>query len=63
MEAVNSHAKSQTSDDVGVAIHTREGFVATSAQCCGQTRSISMRRSATACAASRRSREAADAGS
>jgi len=27
MEAVNSHAKSQTSDDVGVAIHTREGFV------------------------------------
>src|ERR1700722_10580589 len=27
MEAANSHAKSQTPDDVGVAIHTREGFV------------------------------------
>ena len=27
MEAVNSNAKSQTSDEVGVAIHTREGFV------------------------------------
>ena len=27
MEAANSHAKSQTSDDVGVAIHTREGFM------------------------------------
>src|SRR5260370_12539757 len=27
MEAANSHAKSQISDDVGVAIHTREGFV------------------------------------
>src|SRR5260370_17501927 len=27
MEAVNSHTKSQTSDDVGVALHTREGFV------------------------------------
>src|SRR5882757_669580 len=27
METANSHANSQTSDDVGVAIHTREGFV------------------------------------
>jgi homogentisate 1,2-dioxygenase len=27
MGTVNSNAKSQTSDDVGVAIHTREGFV------------------------------------
>jgi homogentisate 1,2-dioxygenase len=27
MEAANSHAKSETPDDIGVAIHTREGFM------------------------------------
>src|SRR5882757_6514088 len=27
MEAVNIHAESQTSEAIGVAIHTREGFV------------------------------------
>jgi homogentisate 1,2-dioxygenase len=64
MEAANSHAKSQTPDDVGVAIHTREGFVG---DVCVMLRPNSVHQytevSGLHAPASRRSRAAAVAGS